>query len=657
MVDGIPRFFIAQSYWSELPKERLNWLIEQAKSLGWEAAVQSAFDREPDLLSHVLDTQRASWITLLGLPKDAVALDLGCGFGAVTHSVSRAVAELYSLDAVPENVEFTRVRLEQAGIRNVKQVQASILAPPFRNSTFDLIFLNGVLEWADIWKTKSRLRDAQVSFLSRLRRLLKPGGVIVVGTGHRTGFPSVRGFQVSSRLPYINLMPRFAASWFLTRFKREPHQNARSLTYSRAGYQRLFRDAQLRPLNLYWSEPSYDHPHVLIPFEGVLPRKHVEAKLSDFWHVDRGGITWKFQSLARKLLAPALLNRDFVILLGNVSDTTWSDTQQMWTSLCKQIPSLPEVRNPAFSLHTHRFANKATIQVYEDRGARLRAILKASLPEGKEPQQFGHDALILLEALCQKERVRTFSFPRVLGCAHIGKIAYVAETALEGFQLAKHLFSASARQRFNVLNAILPKCAKAAVDIGRLLGHCDQFPRVPESWWDLPMAQGTDRAIQRLASHLEFGKKQSESTFHSAQHGDLTLANILFSGLDKPLGVIDWDSVRRGLPPLYDLFNLLVSALPFTDPQPIPKGEAQDPWSARFLPSFFGDKRCAILYRRCLQSTCADLGIPETSVWPRFVQYLFLSCHSFADRKSNFLEIQMRLLLLAATTKERFILS
>ena len=59
--------------------------IEIAKQSGWKEAVAQRYSPSEDGWISLLDWQRASWIPLLELPKESAVLDIGSGYGAITH--------------------------------------------------------------------------------------------------------------------------------------------------------------------------------------------------------------------------------------------------------------------------------------------------------------------------------------------------------------------------------------------------------------------------------------------------------------------------------------------------------------------------------------------------------------------------------------------
>ncbi len=163
IVGGIPRFFeMPDYYWGEVGREKARELLDAARKESWADAVRASFSNDQDMQFGLLDLQRASWAPMLGLDERSVALDVGCGYGAITHSISRLVGELYSVEAIPERIEFTQERLRQEGIDNVRLIQASATALPLVEKSFDLVVLNGVLEWVGEWDRRDDPRSAQL---------------------------------------------------------------------------------------------------------------------------------------------------------------------------------------------------------------------------------------------------------------------------------------------------------------------------------------------------------------------------------------------------------------------------------------------------------------------------------------------------------------
>jgi ubiquinone/menaquinone biosynthesis C-methylase UbiE len=94
-------------------------------------------------------------------------LDAGCGGGRATIMMAQAGArEVVAFDLSRTNVETTRMRAEQRGLDNVVAEEGSLLALPFEDESFDVVWSNGVLHHTG---------DTDGS-LKEIARVLRPGG-------------------------------------------------------------------------------------------------------------------------------------------------------------------------------------------------------------------------------------------------------------------------------------------------------------------------------------------------------------------------------------------------------------------------------------------------------------------------------------------------
>ena len=149
--------------------------------------------------------------------------------------------------------------------------------PPLPPHSFDLIVLNGVVEWLGLSDLTRDPRDVQVSLLASLRGLLRPGGCVYVGIENRIGYDLFLGARDHSGVRFTSLLPRVVASLYLRLLGRSGYttgrRTARALhayrtyTYSARGYRRLLLDAGYREVEMYCSMPHYNQPLVLIPTE------------------------------------------------------------------------------------------------------------------------------------------------------------------------------------------------------------------------------------------------------------------------------------------------------------------------------------------------------------------------------------------------------
>ncbi|MCX6009144.1 MAG: class I SAM-dependent methyltransferase [Chloroflexi bacterium] len=111
-----------------------------------------------------------------GIKEDMRVLDLGCGSGAFTTFVARAVGEkgkVYALDIQSDMLKQLEKKLskpENKNIKNIKLIEGNAYKLPFDNGSLDLVYMVTVLQ-----EIPDRNRA-----LHEVKRVLKPGGVLAV---------------------------------------------------------------------------------------------------------------------------------------------------------------------------------------------------------------------------------------------------------------------------------------------------------------------------------------------------------------------------------------------------------------------------------------------------------------------------------------------
>lgn len=118
----------------------------------------------------------ATVIERSGIKPGMTVLDLGCGSGAFTTSVARAVGEqgrVYAVDIQPAMLQQLERKLAEAENRDIKNVelrQASAYELPFEDGSLDLVYMVTVLP--EIPDRGRALRE--------IRRVLKTDGILAV---------------------------------------------------------------------------------------------------------------------------------------------------------------------------------------------------------------------------------------------------------------------------------------------------------------------------------------------------------------------------------------------------------------------------------------------------------------------------------------------
>ena len=111
-----------------------------------------------------------------GIEKKMKVLEIGCGSGAFTTYIARAVGEqgeVYALDIQQKMLDQLKGKLsisKNSNIGNIKLVKASAYELPFKNNSFDLVYMVSVFQ---------EIPDG-VKALDEIKRVLKPAGILSI---------------------------------------------------------------------------------------------------------------------------------------------------------------------------------------------------------------------------------------------------------------------------------------------------------------------------------------------------------------------------------------------------------------------------------------------------------------------------------------------
>jgi len=109
----------------------------------------------------------------LGAREGMRALEVGPGHGTYSLAVARRLGDAGKLTAVdiqPQIIERFKRRVERAGVKNIEARTADVLALPFPDGAFDLVYLMMVL---------GEIPD-HLGALREFKRVLQPGGRLAV---------------------------------------------------------------------------------------------------------------------------------------------------------------------------------------------------------------------------------------------------------------------------------------------------------------------------------------------------------------------------------------------------------------------------------------------------------------------------------------------
>jgi ubiquinone/menaquinone biosynthesis C-methylase UbiE len=122
------------------------------------------------------------------LPGESV-LDVGCGTGTLAIAAKRAIGptgSVYGIDPSPEMIARARAKAKKRGL-DVTFENAVAEALPFPDARFDIVLSTVMLHHLP--------RKVRLQALGEIRRVLKPGGRVVIvefqESGHRHGLISI----------------------------------------------------------------------------------------------------------------------------------------------------------------------------------------------------------------------------------------------------------------------------------------------------------------------------------------------------------------------------------------------------------------------------------------------------------------------------------
>jgi len=259
-IDDIP-VFCEDMYWGKSKENVLLEAINVIDSDGW-----SKFnDRFSKKFDYSLDESLADWHFNIPINKDFVVLDIGAGLGRHSIPLSQFAKKVVSVDNSISRMRFLKRFIKNRNINNISVCVADIFDLPFKENSFDLIVLNGVVEWIGKTKFFKDHRQAQIVALQSCYRLLKNGGYLYIGIENRFALSYLRGTDHSG-LRFTSYMPRFVADIYCRLRGRGPYD---TYTYNKGGYLKLLKESGFQQDNIsfFLPYPGYNCPKIVIPYE------------------------------------------------------------------------------------------------------------------------------------------------------------------------------------------------------------------------------------------------------------------------------------------------------------------------------------------------------------------------------------------------------
>ena len=323
MARALPNF----RAWADVPGAQVEKLISESRRVGWRAALGDAAVGAPFFGERLGNLRLANWHMLLARSPSGAALDVGCGFGTLPLGLAEHFRTTVGAEMLSERLRYASLRARQEPWPNAHFVRSHAGHLPLADSSFDLVTMNGVLEWAALYSDGDP-RALQIAMLAEARRVAREDGVVAVAIENRYALESLLALSdTHTGLTFVTAMPRGAADLVSRLRRREPY---RVFLYSQGEYKQLFREAGFPDVTLLDLVSSYnDYDFVVRPDDALTYRFLWERRMVRSFYRPAA---WARKGIAR--WKPALLGKlsYAYLVVGGRSTTTLLDEQHPFWS-------------------------------------------------------------------------------------------------------------------------------------------------------------------------------------------------------------------------------------------------------------------------------------------------------------------------------------
>ena len=280
IVNGIPAFDDINNYWCNVPRDVMQTLNKEAEETGDWLSVANKYVK--DYLPHIKPLYRGDSRFLWPSDSSSRVLDIGSMWGGVAIPAAKNCKEVVALDKTLETLHLLKIRARQSGMDNIRVVQSKATKLPFKDASFDIVILSGVLEWIGLegewiyeehWhgKTTEKVRykespeQMQLMALREACRVLKPGGTLYVAIENRYGIQYFLLYPDDhNNVMLVTFMPRFIADIISRLRGKGPY---RTYVYSPDQLTGLLKRAGFKDVKLYGTYPHYIYMEKAYPME------------------------------------------------------------------------------------------------------------------------------------------------------------------------------------------------------------------------------------------------------------------------------------------------------------------------------------------------------------------------------------------------------
>ncbi len=154
--------------------ERKDWQWNEFQQVGTDYTTMTeveAYDERMASFRNV-DGENRELVELLGLPKEAAMLEIGCVTGRFARFAAAQGYRVTAIDISAVMLEYVRAKAAKEGLQRLETQHSGFLSMDFLSGSFDAVISGAALHHLpDAWKLVA---------LSNIVRVLKPGGQFVL---------------------------------------------------------------------------------------------------------------------------------------------------------------------------------------------------------------------------------------------------------------------------------------------------------------------------------------------------------------------------------------------------------------------------------------------------------------------------------------------
>jgi SAM-dependent methyltransferase len=210
------------------------------------------------------------------IPADARIVEIGCGTGQMSLCLANGNRVMIGADLTRPSLELAADAADRFGIERVLFVETDLRRPGLRQGAFDVVYSSGVLHHTP---------DPRASFAA-IAKLLKPGGIMVLGLYHAIARLPHRFRRVIARMTGFKVIPwdsvlraRVNEPGRRQAWLRDQYKHPEEHLHTPGEVKRWFSENGIRYLRTY--------PSTLI---GAAPLEGAELFMpaEDDWFLERG---------------------------------------------------------------------------------------------------------------------------------------------------------------------------------------------------------------------------------------------------------------------------------------------------------------------------------------------------------------------------------